>query len=130
MSGIWGSLNNDKCRVGEYYEDSMKDANYRLEECSRVNPSFKNGNQVLCADEKMGCKKIQDSSATLNYGPASFAQRIDNEEKLRGTDIVLSKCRHGLLPGQVGQSVAFNPVIYERDLFTSNMETEFKRGFN
>lgn len=128
MSGIWGSLNNDKCRVGEYYEDSMKDANYRLEECSRVNPSFKNGTQVLCADGK-GCKKMQDVGATLNYGPASFGQRIDNEEKLRGTDIVLSKCKHGLLPGQVGNDVAFNPALYERDLFQTNMETEFERGF-
>ena len=129
MSGIWGSLNNDKCRVSEYYEESMKDANYRLEQCSRVNPSFKNGTQTLCADEK-GCKKIQDSGTTLNYGSEYFAQRIDNEEKLRGTDIVLSKCKHGLLPGAVGNDVAFNPVLYERDLFQTNMDTEFKMGFD
>lgn len=128
MSGIYAGLPYDKCRTKEYYADSTEPANYSLELDSRVNPSFKNNKQVLCADNK-GCKRIQDTDATLNYGPESFATRIDNEEKLRGTDIVLSKCKHGLLPGQIGNSIAFNPAIYERDIFPTNMDMEFERGF-
>jgi hypothetical protein len=140
MSGIHARSRNDKCAVEEYYADSVEPANYALEPCSRVNPSFQKSTDVVCKNKDLGCNKFSDSNANMNLGPESFGQRIDLEENLRGTNRVLSQClasKHypcefdsvNRLEGECTNVITVNPRLYERDIAPTNMPTEFEKGW-
>ena len=141
MSGIYARTRYDNCAEKEYASDSKESANYWLEQYAAVNPSFKNNKQVVCADQKNGCKRFQDSDATMNLGSESFGKRIDVEENLRGTNRILSRCLSGKhypcdlqdapnrLPGECDNVITVNPWIYERDIAPTNMTREWTKGW-
>ena len=141
MSGIHARSRNDKCAIKEYYADSMESANYALELDYHIHPSFKTNKDVICDNKEQYCKRINDSNATMNLGPESFGKRIDIEENLRGTNRLLSKClsaKHypcyddaaNRLPGECDNVITVNPRLYERDIVPTNMEYDWKTGFN
>lgn len=129
MSGYFDRLGYDKCFIESQFNKSVGPGNYYLYAGARVNPNYNNSSSTICENGKV-CNIKQQPNANIGYGYEDVAKRVQLENKLRGSDRILTKCNNGsAVPGKMENVIAFNPYVHERNLFISNMNVEYEMGF-
>jgi len=143
MSGIYSRLPYDQCAGVQKTRDSCEPGNYITSLDLYINPTFKNVQDVPCANNEkdIGCKKCDlNTGSVMGLGPENFGQKADIEDNLRGIKRNLTKCASEQFVGcdfkvqnrvkdECNNFVVVTPGLCERNIVPTNMKLPDYKGF-